>query len=539
MVAELLRLRLRLVANTFRGGVGGTTGRLVGVLVAIVLVVAVIAGIRMLAGSGSQFTARSIVGLGALASLTALLVPLIAARQELMPARAFLGSAVPRRVLAPALSAFTLLGPAALTVPVALAPALAWHGAGAGVAIGCGLLLLVQTLLSLRIGAAVGIALRPRRRLFGWVRALAVLLLVLVAVPAVATILTRILLLIPDRIAPGVRITLGLIRPIEASPAIDLVASSPLGALWAAPAFAELGRPDRVGQAVLTGVAAIVVLMLAWALVVHLQLRPTWRRRQAVASRRAPGWFGRTPSTPVGAITARSFSYWIRDPRYRAVLAILPVIPVLMLVALGIGGVPFSVGVLVPLPVMVLVLAWSTVHNDVAYDHTALWQHLASHVRGRDDRVGRMLPPLVLGGVLVLGGSVLTAWGYGDAAVLPAVLGVNAAVLLGGVGVGSGLSARFPYAAPRPGDGAFRHPQAAGAAGGVAQGLSVLLVVLTTLPAMAAAGLWLAGVAGPWSWIALGAGLGVGGVALVLGVVGGARAYDRRGPELLSLAMRD
>ena len=219
--------------------------------------------------------------------------------------------------------------------------------------------------------------------------------------------------------------------------------------------------------------------------------------------------------------------------------AILPVIPVLMLIALGIGGVPFPISALVPLPMMVLVLAWSTVHNDVAYDHTAIWQHLASDVRGRDDRVGRMLPPLAFGAVLVLVGSALTAWGYGDAAILPAVLGVNAAVLLGSVGVGSGLSARFPYAAPRPGDGAFRHPQATGATGGTAQGLSILLIVLTTLPALAAAGLCLAGVPGPWSWVALVAGLVVGGGALVLGIVGGARVYDRRGPELLAFTMRN
>jgi len=539
VVAELLRLRLRLVANSFRRGSGPVAGRVLGLLVAVVLVVAAFIGVRMLAGSGAQFTARAIVGVGAFASLAALLVPFIVARRELMPARAFLGTPVRRRVLIPVLAVLTLLGPAVLTVPAVLAPAVAWHGVAAAVAVGCGLMLVVQTLLSLRIGAAAGSALRSRRRLSGWLRALAVLLLVLAAVPAVATILTRILLLIPDRIAPGVRITLGLLRPIEGSPAIDLLAGSPLGALWAAPAFADLGEGGRAGAAVLTGAAAIVVLGVAWIVIARLELRPTWRRREAGATRRVPGWFGRTPSTPVGAIAARSFSYWIRDPRYRTVFAILPVIPVLMLVALAIGGVPFSIGVLVPLPVMVLVLAWSTVHNDVAYDHTAIWQHLAADVRGRDDRIGRMLPPLVFGALLVLVGSVLTAWGHGDAAILPAVLGVNAAVLLGSVGVGSGLSARFPYTAPRPGDGAFRHPQGTGATGGAAQGLSIVLIALTALPALAAAGLCLAGAPGPWNWVALVAGLVVGSAVLVLGTVGGARAYDRRGPELLAFTMRN
>jgi len=273
---------------------------------------------------------------------------------------------------------------------------------------------------------------------------------------------------------------------------------------------------------------------------VLLQLRPTWRHRRVVVARRVPGWFGRTPSTAAGAITARSFTYWGRDARYRTVVSVLPAIPILMLVALGIGGVPFSAGVLVPLPVMVLLLAWSTTHNDVAYDHTALWQHIAAGTRGVADRLGRMWPPLVFGALLVLVGSPLTAWGHGDWGILPAVVGVNAAVLLAGVGVGSGLSARFPYTAPRPGDGAFRHPQVTGGSGGGAQTVSILLVVLATSPALVASGLWLAGFPGaPWNWIALLAGLVVGGATLALGVVGGARGFDRRGPELLAFTVRN
>jgi ABC-2 type transport system permease protein len=290
---------------------------------------------------------------------------------------------------------------------------------------------------------------------------------------------------------------------------------------------------------VLIGVATIVVLAAVWALIVVLQLRATWPQLRAVRAQPVRGWFGIAPSTPAGAITARSFAYWIRDPRYRMVAVMLPAIPVLTLLALSVGGVSFSTSVLVPLPMMVLLLAWSTSHNDVAYDHTAIWQHLASDVRGVHDRVGRLWPPLVFGAILVAIGAPLTAWGYGDWSVLPAVLGVNAAVLLGSVGVGSGLSARFPYAAPRPGDGAFRYPQVAGGSGGGAQGLSVFLVLLSTLPALAASALWLMGFPGGWNWIALLAGLVVGGATLVLGVLGGGRSFDRRGPELLAFTMRN
>ncbi len=539
MVAELLRLRLRLVANLFRGRPGAVALRVLGVLVAVALIVLVYAGIRMLAGSGPQFSVRAIVGLGAFGSVAALLVPIVAARRELMPARGFVGFPVSRVLLVPALAALTLLGPALLTLAVTLAPATAGSGADAALAVGCGLLLFLQTVLSLHVGAAIGDALRSRRRLRGWMRALAIVLLVLAAVPGVSVVLTRSLLLIPDRIAPATRIALAIVRPIDGSPAIDAIAGSPLGALWAAPGLRLLEQADRVGTAVLVGVASIVGLAVVWTVVVLLQLRPTWRHRRVVVALRAPGWFGSTPASAAGAITARSFTYWIRDPRYRTVVATLPAVPVLMLLALWVGGVPFSVSVLVPLSMMVLLFAWSTSHNDVAYDHTAVWQYFASGTRGVDDRIGRLWPPLVFGALLVLIGSPLTAWGHGDWAILPAVLGVNLAVLLGGVGVGSGLSARFPYPAPRPGDGAFRHPQVAGGSGGAAQGVSIVLVVLTAAPALAAAGLWLAGVPGPWNWLALLAGLVFGGLALALGILGGGRGFDRRGPELLAFTMRN
>ena len=104
MVAELLRLRLRLVGNLYRRR--AAAGRIVGVVAAIALVVLVFAGVRLLDGSGPQFAARSIVGFGSLLSLGTLLVPVIVARHELMPARAFLGFGVPRRLLIPLVAVY-------------------------------------------------------------------------------------------------------------------------------------------------------------------------------------------------------------------------------------------------------------------------------------------------------------------------------------------------------------------------------------------------------------------------------------------------
>ncbi|MFW8745168.1 hypothetical protein, partial [Mesorhizobium japonicum] len=352
MVAELLRLRLRLVGNLFRGRSGAVSRRVAGVIVAALLIALVFAGVRMLDGSGAQFTARAIVGLGSFASLAALLMPIIAAPRDLLPARAFLATRVPRRLLVPALPALTLVGPAVLVVPVAFAPLAAWPSADAGLVAGCGILLVLQTLLSLRIGSAIGDALRTRPRIGRGVRAASAILLAIAAVPPVAVVLTRAFLLVPDSIPGPTRAGLLVTRPIEASTAIDIAAASPLGALWAAPAFGHLGDDGWGVAAVVIGAATVVALAALWAAVVVRQLRPTRPAPSAVAGLRVPRWFAALPSSPLGAVTARSIVSWMRDPRYLTVLATVPVIPAIMLLATWIGGIPFPAAVLIPLPIM-------------------------------------------------------------------------------------------------------------------------------------------------------------------------------------------
>jgi ABC-2 type transport system permease protein len=290
-------------------------------------------------------------------------------------------------------------------------------------------------------------------------------------------------------------------------------------------------------RALWVGGATAFVLLLLWFLAVRLVFRPT--RRIPVERRGGtPGWFRRLPSTPAGAIAARSFTYWLRDPRYRAVLGFLPFIPIVILLAGWIVGFPFVWSVLLPLPLLVTLVALSTTHNDVAYDSTAVWTHVAAQTRGIDDRVGRLIPPLVLGLILIVVGTPLTVWGNGDPEIIPAVLGVAFALLLGGVGVGSGISAVLPYAAPRPGDPAFQAPQVQGSSGAGAQALAVFCTFLVGAPAIGASVMWLVDPAFPWNWVALLAGGGAGLIALFIGIRVGGAAFDRRSPELLAFTMQ-
>jgi ABC-2 type transport system permease protein len=211
--------------------------------------------------------------------------------------------------------------------------------------------------------------------------------------------------------------------------------------------------------------------------------------------------------------------------------------PIVMCIALAIAGVPGSLIAWLPVPIMCLFLGW-TMHNDVAYDNTAFWLHVASSTNGRADRWGRIVPPLLLGVPLAGVGSVVTVAisGYWDS--LPALLGVCASVLFGGLGLSSLISARFPYPAVRPGDNPFAQPQSSNSAGAVVQSFSFLGTLLFAAPAAFFA--YLGVVSDPmYFWIALGAGVFVGLGVLFGGVFLGGRVVDRAAPELLSFALRN
>ena len=316
----------------------------------------------------------------------------------------------------------------------------------------------------------------------------------------------------------------------------DVASWTPLGAAWGAPADAAAGSTDSAVAKLVISIVWLVLLSLIWrALVGAILVRPI---RQVEARRyTGVGWFDRFGATPTGAIAARSATYWARDPRYLTNLVVIPVIPLIMIGALLVAGVPITWLALLPVPVMSLFLAWS-VHNDVSFDNTAVWLHLVSSTSGRADRVGRLVPALALGVPLVVLGSVISIAVYGDWTELPALIGVSSSILLVGLGLSSVISAAFPYPAVRPNDSPFSQPQSGGSSAGLIQGMSFLGIILLTAPALAAAVLGF--IYGGWfPLLALGIGLVVGLATLLLGVRAGARVFERRGPELLAAALRN
>ena len=303
-----------------------------------------------------------------------------------------------------------------------------------------------------------------------------------------------------------------------------------MGMLWAAPGSDIAPMAARL----VAGLVMVAVFALGWGVIVARLLESPQRTRADVI-RSSLGWFDLVPATPSGVIAARSLLYWTLDPRYRFVLLGLPLAPVIMMLAFAVAGAPLPPLWLLPLPVLALFLGWFG-HNDVAYDHSAVWLHVAAPFRGASDRWGRAVPPLLLGVPIILAVSPLFALWSGVDDVLPALIGTSIGLLLTGLGVSSVSSAIGAYPAARPGAGPFDQPPSLEARAGWSQALSLLAIVGFMAPTLLL--VWWGFSDSQWFSTAGIAGTATGIGMLVLGIAVGGRAFRRRAPELLDLMLR-
>jgi ABC-2 type transport system permease protein len=523
MVAQLLRLRVDLLAGAFRGG----TRRTVLVVLATLAALALALWAATVAGSLRDVDvvgARGVlVPVGALALLGCTVVAFVLGSRDQLDPRRYSVFGIGRRDLAVGLGLAGLVGVPVLAVAVlAVGQVAAWdRGAGTTlVAVVAAVLAVATAALLIRVAGALGSRFVPRMHGRTTARVVAVVVVVLL-VPVVA------LLLGSDRVDPAAA---GVQR-------LAAVAGwTPWGAVWAAPADAAAGHDGTAALRVFVAVAVVALLALAWWALVGTLLETVDR-----AARTHPypslGWFDALGATPLGAVAARALTYWVRDPRYRSSYVILLFVP-LVVVPLGVAGMPWHWTALVPLPLMAMVAGFLP-HNDVSYDNTAVWLHVSSGAPGWTDRLGRLTPLLVVGVPVLVLGAYVSSWLYGDAVAVPLLTGVSLSALLGGLGLSSVVSVAMPYPTVRPGDHPFQQPQAAGSTAVASQVLMVVGILLCMVPAgWYAVRTFLDGHDAD-ALVSLWLGIGVGVVVLVLGVLSGGLLFDRRGPDLLAAAQRN
>lgn len=523
MVAQLLRLRADLLAGEVRGSARRSVLVVLGSIAGLVAAVSVAVETVALRDAAPEVARSVIVPVGALIAFAFTVVPLVVGRSDQFDPRRFTVFGIGRRDLAVGLGVAGLVGvPVIAVAVVAVGQSVAWmRGAGAGVLGVVGALLAVATCaLLIRVGCAVGSSLigPHRSRDAGW---LVALVIVALSIPAVSLLLR-----------------IGWVDPAgsEMQRVADVAGWTPWGAAWAVPADVASGRVGE-GLAKLA-IAVVVVALLVWAWwgIVGRAL-DTLDGRARTRRYRGLGWFDRLGSTPVAAVAARALTYWGRDPRYRTSYLIIVFVP-LVVIPLGVAGVPWHWTALVPLPLMALIAGFLP-HNDVSYDNTAVWLHVASGAPGWSDRLGRLVPVLTVGLPAIVAGAAVSAWLFGDPIAFPVLIGVSASSLLAGLGLSSVVSVLLPYPTVRPGDHPFQQPQAAGVVATVAQSSMVVGIVVCTVPAAWLAVLAFADGPAPWDLLTLVVGVLVGVVVLVAGVVAGGRLFDRHGPDLLAAAQRN
>jgi ABC-2 type transport system permease protein len=519
VVAQFLRLKLTLLRNTFRRNSVQLVGVVLGLIYAVSIALAVTIALVALRIATPEIARVIVVVFGSLIVLAFVLLPLAFGVDDTLDPRRFSLLGIPTTRLSMLLAVAACVSVPTLGVAiVSLAQIVTWSRGALPVlfAILAAIVIVPTCVLASRVSAALAASFLSSRR----VRDVAGILLVgalAVSAPLVAVLAT---------VDWGSQ-ALPVLRRLAA-----VLAWTPLGAVWSAPGDAAVGQPGIGLLKLLIALVFLAVLALAWrALVGSMLVKP--ERAESGKIYTGLGWFQLLPGTPRGAIAARSLSYWGRDARYRASLAVIPVVPIVMVVALFVAGVPGTIIAWIPVPIMCLFLGW-TVHNDVAHDSSAFWVHVSANTRGVDDRVGRIVPALVIGVPLVLLGSLVSAVAVGHLTLLPGIIGLSACVLFVGLGISSIISAGFPYPAVHPGDSPFTQPQAAGTTGAVVQSISLFVTLLLSAPVLALI------VFVPGSGLlALGLGVLIGTIVLLVGLRVGGRIINRRAPELLAFTLQN
>ncbi|TDE93921.1 hypothetical protein EXU48_10655 [Occultella glacieicola] len=527
MVALFVRLRLTLMANSFKRSVWQLIGFILAALYAAGLVVMAVFGTVVGVRADPHITTDVVTIVGAVTVLAWWVVPLFAFGVDatLDPQR-LVTYGVPRRSLLAGLTAAGLTSvPGFAMVALALGMALAWVREPA-------------TLLAALVGGALAVALCVVGS-----RAITTALAPLLESRRYREVLTiaafvPIMLVGPAFAWGAARLEEGGSGLAEQIPALleqvaRMAGWTPLGAPWGLAGSVHDGEWLLALARLLIAGFALGLLWWLWDVSLARSLVSPPTAGAGKGRSKGLGWFDRTPATPAGAVAARALTYWFRDPRYSGSVAVIPLLPVVLL-AVGGGSANEILLILAPLTAWILGYAISA---DISYDSSAFALHVATGVSGRDDRTGRVLAVGIPGLVVVAAFAAISLGVTGRWDLAPVVLGASLGALGVSLGVSSVTSARLLYPTPKPGDSPFKQPQGAAMATMISQGLGSLASMVVSLPYLALAIAALLTSSALLGWLTLGVGVVEGVAVMLLGIRWGARIFDRRGPELLQQVM--
>lgn len=514
-----LRLKLRLLANGWRGRPARLALFITGVVLAGIFAVAGYAVFAVPGVVGDERAAGLLLPLGGSALVLGwLLLPLLffGVDESLDPAR-FALFPLGRRTLIVGLFAAALAGLPALSTLAATAGMVSTvadiGGAGAGVVQLVGVLagLFVCVAVSRAVTSAFATGLRSRRS-----RDLAVVLFAVVA--ALLGPLQLALLAGAERADWGAFAVLA-----------DILGWTPLGAPWSLGLEVAAGRLWAVPLKLLIVAATLAGLLWWWSATLERAMlgaasSGSSRGGEHVGSPTGLLLGRRLPRSRFGALVAREVRYWWRETRRRASLITFSVAGLFLPVSISLSG-----GTAGPMAVFVGALAAVALANQFGYEGNALAANMTAGVPGRVEVHSRAAAHAVF----VLPLLLLVALVVGVVAGRPERIAGDLGLLLATYGVGLGLvlpvSVRAAYSLPES-----TSPFAMSSGGGLAKGFLTLGVMVGTLLATVPLQI-LAWVLGDvWLWIGLPVGAAFGCAAYLIGSQVAGDWLDKRMPEVLA-----
>ncbi|NWL25865.1 transporter [Paenarthrobacter ureafaciens] len=517
MVAHLLRLKWRLLLNGFRRSPLQLIGMGLGLLYALGMLSLLIGGLIALRWADAGIAHTVVVLGGAAAILGWGIIPLVASAADMTldPAR-FSSYAIPPRQLLAGLALAGFIGiPGLATLLAALGTVGTWSRsfpAAVGALIGALLGALTCIVLSKVVTTATAGLASSRR--FKDVSSIIVFIPLVLLGP------------IMMGIVEGIRGSGDYLQALARS-----VSWTPLGAAWSLGGDLEAGNFAAAGLKAVVALSTLALLLWCWHVLLQRALvTPPYSGGSAKKGGKL-GLFGVLPGTPAGAVAARALVYWLKDPRYAGSLVVIPLLPVIFFFS---GSQTGSYGMLMILgPLTAFMMAWS-ISADVSYDNTAFALHLASGVRGVNDRLGRALACLVISLPVVLVFTIGPIAVTGDWIWLPNLLGLAVGTLFSGLGLSSVISARYNVAVPLPGDSPFKKPPGNVAQTLAVQGVGMLVLTVLLLPELALVLVQVIAGGPEAGWVNLAIGPLLGIALFITGVRLGGRWLDVRGPELFA-----
>ena len=518
MVATILKLRYRILGNSLMRSPWQLVGFILGGLAALSFIVPSAIGLLFLGHAGIGVTHTVIVMVGTALTLGWVIAPLIVAGIDTTvdPGR-LAPFPLTRTQVMFSITAIGLFGVAGIATRLgATALVLAWWRWPLALvaAIVCAPLGVLIAVVASRLIATFASSSGGGRRI-GQVVGIVAFFALILAGPIMLGIMN---------IVEG---TAGL--AIDPRQIADAAGWTPVGAAWAVPGDVLEGR---IVPAIAKFIIALATLALLWIL---------WSRALAVASvtpvrlaarvQRAGshGWFGRARTGPIGATWARAMTYWLRDPRYLRQLLTAPLLPIVFAFAgQGVLDGAFLFSGVITAAVLGLVP-----YADVSYDGTAFAGVLATGIRGREDRAGRLFAAASIGLPLIVVITVITVGISGEWSMLPGIVGAAIGALLVGYGVSAVSSSLLVIPVPEPGDNMFKRVPGATFGMGMAFFGCLAATAVLALPATIVAIIAVVQSNVAMSWVAAAVGVGVGIAAMLGGIFGGGRIFDRNAPVLL------